>query len=179
MKKTISFIALLLAALLFPAAWIAYKGNPWSNKPEANKTRAMQAYWNLPLYFIENKGQLDEKVRFYEKGAGHGVFFTQEGVYISLSKKSEEDGNFLTETVAFKPINANKAPQIVAEEELPGKVNYFIGNDPKKWKTNIPTYAKVRYKEIYPGIDIVFYGNQRQLEYDIMVKPGADPSKVA
>lgn len=59
--------------------------------------------------------------------------------------------------------------------ELPSKSNYFIGNDPKKWYTNVPTYAKVKYPEVYPGVDLVYYGNQRQLEYDFVVAPGADP----
>jgi len=65
-------------------------------------------------------------------------------------------------------------------EELPGKTNYFIGNDPKKWRTNVPTYAQVRYHDVYPGVDLVYYGNQGgQLEYDFVVAPGADPSAIA
>jgi hypothetical protein len=64
-------------------------------------------------------------------------------------------------------------------EELPGKSNYFIGNDPKKWRTNVPNYAKVKYQGIYPNIDLVYYGNQRQLEYDFVVAPGADPNAIA
>ena len=64
-------------------------------------------------------------------------------------------------------------------EELPGKSNYFIGNDPKKWRTNVPNYAKVKYKNIYPGVDLVCYGNHRQLEYDFIVRPGADPRQIA
>ena len=63
-------------------------------------------------------------------------------------------------------------------DELPGKSNYFIGNDPAKWRTNVPTYAKVRYENVYPGIDLVYYGNQRQLEYDFVVAPGADPRAI-
>jgi hypothetical protein len=63
-------------------------------------------------------------------------------------------------------------------EELPGKSNYFIGNDPKKWRTNVPNYAKVKYTSVYPGVDLVYYGNQRQLEYDFVVQPGADPKAI-
>jgi photosystem II stability/assembly factor-like uncharacterized protein len=72
-------------------------------------------------------------------------------------------------------VNANPAPNAVGLEELPGKVNYFTGKDPKQWRKGIATYAKVKYREIYPGIDLVYYGNQRQLEYDLVVAPGADP----
>jgi len=63
-------------------------------------------------------------------------------------------------------------------DELPGKSNYFIGNDPKKWRTNVPNYAKVKYANVYPGVDVVYYGNQGQLEYDFVVQPGADPRQI-
>jgi len=75
-------------------------------------------------------------------------------------------------------VGANPASQIAGLEELPGRSNYFIGNDPKKWRTNVPNYAKVRYKAIYPGVDLVYYGNQRHLEYDFVVAPGADPKAI-
>src|SRR5205814_2409450 len=63
-------------------------------------------------------------------------------------------------------------------DELPGKSNYLLGNDPSRWRTNVPTYRKVKYQDAYPGIDLVFYGNQRQLEYDFVVAPGADPAAI-
>jgi hypothetical protein len=67
---------------------------------------------------------------------------------------------------------------MVGLDPLPGIVNYFIGDDPSKWRTNIPTYQKVGYKDLYPGIDLVYYGNQGQLEYDLIVAPGADPAQI-
>lgn len=73
---------------------------------------------------------------------------------------------------------ANKEAQITGMEKLPGIVNYFIGSDPSKWRTNIPTYKKVEYKKIYPGIDLAYYGNQGKLEYDLVVAPGADPTQI-
>jgi hypothetical protein len=76
-------------------------------------------------------------------------------------------------------VGANPAAKAKGEEELPGKANYFIGNDPDKWRTNVPTYAKVRYEGVFPGVDLVFYGNQRQLEHDFVVSPGADASRIA
>jgi len=75
--------------------------------------------------------------------------------------------------------NANPAAKITGMDELAGTSNYFIGNDPAKWRTNVPTYAKVKYEGIYSGIDLVYYGNQRQLEYDFIVAPGADPRRIA
>ena len=79
----------------------------------------------------------------------------------------------------MKLVGANRAANVTALEELPGKSNYFIGNDPKKWRTDVPTYGKVKYQGVYPGIDLVYYGNQRQLEYDFVVAPGADPKAIA
>jgi YVTN family beta-propeller protein len=79
----------------------------------------------------------------------------------------------------MKFVHSNPKPEISGAEELPGKVNYFIGNDPKAWHTGLATYAKVQYKELYPGIDLVYYGSQGQLEYDLVVHPGADPSKIS
>ncbi len=74
--------------------------------------------------------------------------------------------------------NANPAAKVTGADELAGTSNYFIGNDPKKWRSNVPTYAKVKYEGIYSGIDLVYYGNQRQLEYDFIVAPGADPRRI-
>ena len=76
-------------------------------------------------------------------------------------------------------IGANAKANAVGLAPQPGVVSYFIGNDPKKWRSGIPTYGKVEYAQIYPGVDLVFYGNQRQLEYDFVVAPGADPSRIA
>src|SRR6185503_19450563 len=75
-------------------------------------------------------------------------------------------------------VGANPAPQITGMDELPGKTNYFIGNDPAQWRTNIPNYAKVKYESVYPGVDLVYYGNQQKLEYDFVVAPGADPDRI-
>ena len=78
-------------------------------------------------------------------------------------------------TLQFTLLGANPAPLVVGEGRQLGRVNYFIGNDATKWQTNVPTYASVRYKSVYPGIDLVYYGNHQQLEYDFAISPGADP----
>ncbi len=83
------------------------------------------------------------------------------------------------DVVRLKLVGANPKPKVVGVDELPGKSNYFIGNDPKKWRTNVPNYAKVRYQNVYPGVDLVYYGNQQQLEYDFVVVPGADPNAIS
>ena len=76
-------------------------------------------------------------------------------------------------------VGANPKANPVGLAPQPGVVSYFIGNDPKNWRSGIPTYGKVEYPQVYPGVDLVFYGNQRQLEYDFVVAPGADPSRIA
>ena len=81
-------------------------------------------------------------------------------------------------TLQFRLLGAAKNPAILGEEPQLGRVNYFLGNDPANWHTNVPTFAHIRYKNIYPGIDLVYYGNHRQLEYDFAVAPGADPGRI-
>jgi len=78
----------------------------------------------------------------------------------------------------MKLLGANPAPAVAGVGELPGKSNYFVGNDPKKWRANVPTYAKIEYRDVYPGVNLVYYGNQRQLEHDFVVSPGADPKAI-
>ncbi|MBI5233711.1 MAG: SBBP repeat-containing protein, partial [Deltaproteobacteria bacterium] len=152
------------------------------------------SYGKLPLYFIKNDGQVDKKVEFYEKGSGHATYFTKEGVYLSLrgtvpDLRAERSGaveSGLSPIVKLSFIGANENPEIIALDEQAGKVNYLIGNDPSKWRSNIPTFSSVLYKDVYNGIDIKFYGRPaplgagtpKQLEYDIIVSPGADPNVV-
>ena len=69
--------------------------------------------------------------------------------------------------------------RVAGIDKLPGTSNYFIGNDPRKWRTNVPAFARVKYDNVYPGVDLVYYGNQRQLEYDFVLAPGADPGRIA
>jgi hypothetical protein len=79
----------------------------------------------------------------------------------------------------LKLVGASPLAKVAGVDELPGKSDYFIGNDPRKWRTNVPSYGKVRYEQVYPGIDLLYYGNQQQLEYDFVVSPGADPKAIA
>jgi len=146
---------------------------------ESIKARVQESYGKLPLYFIQNDGQVDERVRFYEKGSGHCVFFTERGIYFSLvGGRQLADGSLKSEIVKLLPLFTNKNSEIVAEDVQDGKVNYFTGNDPEKWKTNIPTYKTVVYRNIYKDVDMRIYGNNQQLEYDIIVKPGANLSRI-
>src|SRR5436190_15846082 len=75
-------------------------------------------------------------------------------------------------------LGANPQPVLRPLDEQPGKSNYFLGQDPKQWRTNVPTFAQVQYRAVYPGVDLLYHGNQRQLEYDFVLAPGADPQKI-
>jgi hypothetical protein len=152
-------------------------------------------YGKLPLSFEANGGQTDAQVKFLSRGKGYSLFLTGNEAVIALKKPASHSpkrkglsGRGLVEpqkqsagegtVLRMQLAGANAAPQVIGAEELPGKVNYFKGNDPKKWRTNVPTYAKVKYEGVYPGVDLIYYGNQGRLEYDFVVAAGANPSAI-
>jgi hypothetical protein len=142
------------------------------------------------MTFEGNAGQTDPQVKFLAHGSGHVVFLTSGGmVFSARSQFVAKDGVAANAQPASnqKPsgaviqlnmVGANPNPTAVGEDPQPGKVNYFLGRDPKKWRTNMATYGKVHYKDVYPGIDLVYYGNHSQLEYDFEVAAGADPRQI-
>src|SRR6266404_576875 len=119
------------------------------------------AFGSLPLSFEPNIGQSDPAVRFIAHASGTTFYLTRSEVV---------SGEF-----RIKLMGRNPAREIAGVERVAGKSNYFIGNDPAKWKTDVPHYARVKYAQLYPGVDLIFHGNQRQLEYDFVVAPGSDP----
>ena len=127
----------------------------------------------LPLAFERNQGQTGSQVKFLARGQGYTLFLTSGEAVLAWHKASPKSG-----VLRMKLLGANPASDVSGIDEMPGKSNYFIGNDAKKWHTNVPTYAKVKYKSVYSGIDLIYYGNQRQLEYDFVVAPGADPRRI-
>ena len=132
---------------------------------------------SVPLSFEPNQGRLDSTVQFLTRGSGYALFLTPGTVVLNLERQQPQAAS--VDTLRMSLIGANPKANAVGLAPQPGVVSYFIGNDPKKWRSGIPTYGKVKYPEIYPGVDLVFYGNQRQLEYDFVVAPGADPSRIA
>jgi hypothetical protein len=142
---------------------------------------ASLAYGQIPLSFEANEGQTDPTVQFLSRGSGYSLFLTSQEAVLSLSKPVAPSAGGTTQAVPVEDVirmelvGANARAPVVGEEELSGTINYFVGNDPARWRTNVPTYGKVAYQDLYPGIDLVYYGNQRQLEYDFVVGPGADP----
>jgi uncharacterized repeat protein (TIGR01451 family) len=130
----------------------------------------------LPLIFEPNQGQADPRVKFLARGAGYSLFLDNSGAILGLPSGHSAPGRS-EHFVRMKLAGANPAAVSAGGEPLPGKSNYLIGNDPQQWHRGIPQFARVRYDNVYPGIDLVFYGNQGHLEYDLKVAPGADPSQ--
>ncbi len=131
------------------------------------------AYGRLPLYFEPNLGQFDPQVRYVTHGGGYTMFFTDSEAVMVLSRSSGEQA-----VVRMKLAGARPAAQWEGLEKQPGISNYFLGNDHSKWRTGVPNYGRAAARGVYKGIDLICYGNQSQLEYDLAVAPGADPSQV-
>ena len=138
----------------------------------ATQARLSAAYGQLPLSFEANQGQTDSRVNFLSHGAGYSLFLTPTKAVLSL--KQGDTSN----VVGMRVVGANPASHAVGLDKQPGVSNYLIGNDPSKWHTDVPNYAEVAYKGVYRGIDLVYHGDQKQLEYDFVVDPGADPRAI-
>jgi hypothetical protein len=175
---------------------------PAATSPAAAKqNRVLENYGQIPLSFEPNAGQTDARVKFLSRGPGYTVFLTNDEAVLALSgsnkrKQGSSAENALplagfreissprpepgrtTAVLRMRLIDANKNAQVAGVDQLPGTTNYFQGKDPHNWRTNVVNYRKVSYRDVYPGIDLVYYGNQRQLEYDFVVAPGSDPAAI-
>jgi len=157
--------ALLLALFPFALAHGATAADVPGSIPQAQAK-----YLRLPLAF--EKRQDGGKEEYVSRGQGY-TFALQGGkAFIGV-----KPANGSAATVSFE-FAGGRTPKADPGDELPGKVNLIYGNDPKKWQLGLPTFGKVSYREVYPGIDVVYYGNQQQLEFDLLVKPGADPEAI-
>lgn len=143
----------------------------------------------LPTYFEKNIGQVNSEVLFLSRQAGYSVFLTNDAATFSLiaedrNKSSEASSmktghrNHLESDLRIRLLDADRAADIRGLKPLAGRVNYLIGNDPRKWDRDIPTFARVQYSHIYPGIDLVYHGASKGLEYDFIAAPGADVSRI-
>ena len=160
---------------LAPFDWLAASGLNAAQGPKA--TSAAQrgvaaAYGRLPLRFEANAGQSDPRVRFLACGPNYALFLTSSAGAVLVSSQGQPP------VVRMELVGANPAPEVRGLEEQAAKSYYFIGNDPARWRTRVAQYGQVRYGEVYPGIDLIYYGNQQQLEHDWVVSAGADPSHI-
>jgi Tol biopolymer transport system component len=158
-----SFFHLFLVCLLITPFWLSVQ------TVMANEIHFKRDLTSLPVSFEMNQGQMDSKVKYFTRIQGHQVFFTSEGVIIDLPH---------AETMEMRFVDANPYPTVTGEALLETRSNYLIGNDPSLWISQVRHYDQVRYHELYPGIDLVFYFRDGDLEYDFVVLPTADPDLI-
>ncbi len=163
---------------------------PTSDTPTSSHSippQSMATIFKPPLQFEPNLGQTDSQVSFIARGTGYTVFLTPTEAVLVLSAGAQQDAAASsTETtfsqtqqvVQLQVLEANPKPVIRGVDEIPTIINRLSGSDPTRWQTHVPAYAQVRYEAMYPGIDLLYYGNQHQLEYDFIVHPGADPAAI-
>jgi hypothetical protein len=145
----------------------------------ASSAEGRNAYVQLPLTFEANQGQTDPQVAFLARGSRHALFLTRtEAVLVLQHAKSSQSGSSERSVVRMKPLGARSDVRPEGLDVLPGRVNYLLGSRSEKWRSNVTSYARVRYRDVYPGVDLIYYGHQGELEYDFVVAPGADPSAI-
>jgi hypothetical protein len=165
------------------------------SKPDVmNEQHLKKTYGKLPLSFEANQGQTAPGVQFLSRGKGYTSFLSATSALTVFNKITSQGASIrmrgrtllkrpTEQKATINPIkmtllNSNPAARAIGMEELPSKINYLIGNNPANWHTEVPTFSKVKYEGIYPGIDLIYYGNEGQLEQDFIVAPGGDVSSI-
>ncbi|MGA8345550.1 MAG: SBBP repeat-containing protein [Candidatus Sulfotelmatobacter sp.] len=166
-----------------------------------NGARILASMESLPLAFEANQGQTDPQVNYMARGNGYTVFLTANETVLALHSSSQAASRQLTRNhgpagtkqpaaestdtdkdrtaaIRLHLVGANPHSPITAANELPGRSNYFIGNDRSQWHTDVPQYARISYRDAYPGVNMAYYGVQKQLEFDFIVAPGASPAPI-
>ncbi len=148
-----------------------------ASKP-GSQSRVNELCGKLPLSFEANCGQTYPQVKFISKGAGYTLFLTATEAVLGLQSEHATRPNPKTAILRMKLVGGNSTAQSTGLGGLPGKCNYFIGNNPKLWHTDVPTYSRVKYKDVYPGVNMIYRGDQRQLEFDFILAAGVDPKVI-
>ncbi|MCI0487266.1 MAG: SBBP repeat-containing protein [Blastocatellia bacterium] len=188
-------LALILSFVIFPFTNLLNADAVSRPSPDRESSNRGITFKRPPLRFEINQGQTDSEARFIARERDGIAFLTPDGATLQVTKPlaqpdsksgfrkaayTPDTHGFEYSFVRLKTLGANPNPRITGLERLPGVTNYLIGNDPRKWRTNVAAYAKVKYESVYQGIDLVYYGNDSgRLEYDFIVKPGADPYQIA
>ncbi len=192
MKRKQAFVSVLgLAAFSLSAGFLVLsRATGRSEAPRlqaaaatANPDRVRAAYGQLPLSFEANSGQTDSRVKFLARGNGYTLFLTDRDATLRLDAPAisvnSKPARPFASVVRFSFADSRDLTQVEGLDLQPGRSNYLIGNNPAHWHRNIPNFSRVRYKDMYPGVDLIYYGNQGQLESDYVVSPGADPRNIA
>lgn len=162
-KSRLSFILIMVAALL--ALTMA--------PVVADGTVGMEVS-RIPLVFIENQGQKSTEVLYHADAAGHSIYFMPDAVVYATGNDNTQSGSVIEISV----VGQNAQVLVEGLDSLPGTANFFLGNDPGKWISSVPTFGQVRYGNAMRGVDIVYYGTQGMLKRDILIAPGIDPGKL-
>jgi hypothetical protein len=166
---------------------------------QGRRDTLLARYGALPLSFEPNRGQVDRRVLFLARAGTAIVLLTaREAVVAPIAPacvpaqmaplahtqqtsmggprtRDDHAGPACRAIVHLHLVGANPHAPVVALDRLPGTVNYVIGATPRSWHTNLPTYARVAYRNVYPGVDLVYHGTQQGLEYDFRLAPHVDP----
>ncbi|HNJ44449.1 MAG TPA: hypothetical protein PKZ53_28470, partial [Acidobacteriota bacterium] len=196
-------MAALSSLLVWPAALPVSTTSAHSSAPSAPLASALppasavssdklnelrEDYQKLPMSFEVNQGQAHSKVKYLSHSSGYNVLFTNNEVLLTMDatppvkktgkgKSAAKSTAPVADTVSLQFKGGNPSARIYGDRMM-GKAHYFVGNDPAKWLRNITTYHNVRYEKVYPGVDVVYYGHDKKLEYDVIVAAGADPKTV-
>ena len=184
MKSNVcAFVSALAISVAVSA--IGLQADTQAERKTKKQPAGMQALLTQPLLFEKNNGQTDGRVKYLARSAGGVTYFFEENNLtmmlaksFSHSKKIAPATEMQSHALKVTFIGANVHPAITAEEPASAISNYFIGNQPDAWQTHVANYQKIRYHNIYDGIDLIYYGNGKRLEYDFVVHPNADPSVI-
>jgi hypothetical protein len=165
----------ITSAQVYPLSAAGYKAS--ARGRDLAKIKA--AYAKIPLSFVANLGHADKNVKFVSRGSSYSLALAPTSFTLAVASQRNKTNEASVSLVQATLLGANAATKISGFEKLLTTSNYFIGRDPRQWQTNVPNYAKVKYSGVYPGVDLVFYGNQNHLEYDFTVSPGANPDVIA
>jgi hypothetical protein len=156
----------------------------WRRDPPARRDERVPvtaAARRQPLHFEENLGQAAGAGRFLSRGRGYTLALSSTEAVVSLRREARgerREDAVPQSAIRLRLFGGNPRAKLAGVERQKGVVNYLIGSDPKKWRTHVPTFKKVKYQGVYPGVDLVYHGNQGSLEYDFIVEPGADPDQI-
>lgn len=171
--------ALCCSVILAPRMWsVSIPHTDSATASRALSVLRITQYTALPLAFEPNRGQAARGVDFLARGRRNTLYLTATGAVLALVRAATAATAMRTELLGLRLVGATAHPQVIGVNRLLGISNYLVGRDPHRWRTHLPTFAGVEYRNIYPGVDIVYYGNAGHLEYDLVVAPHSDPRRI-
>ena len=183
MKSNIKLIAFGFFSIIFLCSLLLLRNPLKHPSPQISDEKVLSVeerksisenFGQVPLHFEVNQGQAAQDVRFVSRSNGRALLLKQNEAQLVLPNKKNKQPDVLK----MKLAGANDNPIAEGLDELQGRTNYFIGNDKTKWQKDVPTYGRVKYSNVYDGVDLVYYGNQRELEYDFIVAPNTNPDVI-